>query len=172
MTRRTEVLSINKKEDVHFFVSSFLFNQNINVKISRVEILHGINFYIKENKDILRIENDSKSFKIINKLKIFFDNCSMIAKMRGETIIIPKVMRYTEIMKYIKYCIVKNTDIYIPSDTDIYIPSEEDLEYQKYFINTISDELYSIVFSPDRISSWIHLTDVDLTRFNDSSKFI
>ena len=154
MIRREVYPSINKKLDVHFFVSSFLFNQNTNVKISKAEILRGINFYIKENKDILRIENDSKSFKIINELKNFFDNCRLIAKMRGEDIIIPEIMKYVEIMKYLKYCIVK--------DTDIYIPNEEDLEYQKYFIDTVRDELYSIVLSPDRISSWIYLgTDIE-----------
>jgi hypothetical protein len=161
MTRRTKVLSIDKKEHVHLFVSSFLFKTSRNTEITKNELLSGIILFIKTNKDILRVENDVRFIKIINELKILFDNCSMIAKMRGEDIIIPEVMKYTEIMRYLKYCFVK--------DTDIYIPNEEDLEYQKYFIDTISNELYSVVFSPDRISSWIHLgIDVDLTPFSDN----
>lgn len=156
---------INRKHDVHDFVLSFL-SINTNVKISRCEMLRCIVLYSKKNVDILIIENTFGSFKIIDELKIFFDNCKLIAKVRGEDIIIPEVMKYIEIKEYFKYCIYKKSDIY-------YIPNEEDLKYQKYFIDNIRDELYSIVLSPDRISSWIHYGfDVDLTRFNDSSKFI
>ena len=158
--------TINRKEDMHNFVSSFLHEITNLVKHSRIEILNGINSYIKKNKDILRVENDSKSFKIINELKIFFDNCKSIAKIRGEDIIIPEVMKYTEIMRYLKYCIYEKSDIY-------YIPNEEDLKYKKYFIETIWDELYSIILGPDRMSIWIHCGhDVNLTLFADSSKFI
>ena len=162
MTRRIKLNPINKKMNVHFFVSSFLFKTSRNTeKITKPDLLRGINLFFKENKDSLRVENNAKLFKIINELKIFFDNCRMIAKMRGEDIIIPEVMNYTEIMQYFKYCFVK--------DTDIYIPNEEDLEYQKYFIDTIRDELYSVVLSPDKILSWIHFgLDVDLTPFSDN----
>jgi hypothetical protein len=44
---------------------------------------------------------------------------------------------------------------------------------KKEFIDTISDELISRVWSPDRISYWINLgSDINLSHFSDSSNFI
>ena len=44
---------------------------------------------------------------------------------------------------------------------------------KKEFIDTISDELISRVWSPDKISYWINLgSDIDLSHFLDSSNFI
>ena len=188
---------------IHFFVYSFIVEDTPkkirnNVQMSSTEILEGILRRIHlENRDnyIYTIKNKSRRyFKVSKKIKLFFDNCSIIAKVRGEEdIIIPEIMNNADIMKYVwickKYCFVNDkTDQYVP-----YIPIEEDLEYQKYlidtireeldsivlrkkkkyFIDTMQEELYSIVLSPDRIKYWIHYGfDIDLTHFNDHAKFI
>ena len=157
MSRRT-VPFHDIKNNVHFFVSLFL-SKDTNVKISTTEMMKYILLYISSNKDILRVENDARFIKIINELKILFDNCSMIAKIRGKDIIVPEVMHYNQIYSYLEFCFVK--------DTDFYILNEQDLEYKKNFFDTISDELYSVVLSPNRISSWVHLgLDIDLTPFS------
>lgn len=92
----------------------------------------------------LEIDDDSSSFAVKNMLKIFFNECKFIAKKRGKDITVPEVMKYTDICKYIDYCIVSNTD----TDADLMYRKE----YQKKFVETIFDELQSVVYSRERIS--------------------
>lgn len=150
---------------MHPFVSSFLLKhlKNTSERFSREEMIEAMHRYIKYFS-YLEIDDDESSFAVRNKLKIFFNECKFIAKKRGKDITVPEVMKYTDICKYIDYFIVSNTD----ADADLMYRKE----YQKRFSETIFDELQSVVYSPERISYWIHFENVDLSPFSDSSKFI
>ena len=155
-----DTCSIYKECDVHIFVLNFLKITDLNKKISRRDILCGLIEYLEENKDVLKIENDRRSFKVINELRIFFENCLFVAHSREEYINIPSIMSYSQLTQYVKYCII------LP--IDIYYHSEEYLINQKKFINTISEELLAFVLFPDHIDYWIHLGhDVNLKNFSN-----
>ena len=134
-----------KKHEVHPFVLSFLLKnlKNKSERFSRGEMIEEMHRYIKYFS-YLEIDDDESSFAVKNKLKIFFNECKFIAKKRGKDITVPEVMKYTDICKYIDYFIVRNTD----TDADLMYRKE----YQKKFVETIFDELQSVVYSRERIS--------------------
>lgn len=134
-----------KKNEVHPFVLSFLLKnlKNKSERFSRGEMIEEMHRYIKYFS-YLEIDDDESSFAVKNKLKIFFNECKFIAKKRGKDITVPEVMKYTDICKYIDYFIVRNTD----TDADLMYRKE----YQKKFVETIFDELQSVVYSRERIS--------------------
>jgi len=161
--------AMNKHKKVHHFVSSFLGKDFIDETCSRAEIIHYLNQYVRKNFKLL--ENDNKSFKVLNKLKYFFNDCKFVAKKRGEYIIIPEVMKYSEVMSYLKYCFVIDID-----DGAELIYQKE---YQKKFIETINNEFFSIILHPDNIPYFIHLgiefshlgTGIDFIPYSESSEF-
>ena len=156
----SDTCSIYKECNVHIFVLNFLKIKDLNKKISRRDILCRLIEYLEENKDVLKIENDKRSFKVINELRIFFENCLFVAYSREEYIYIPSIMCYSQLTQYIKYCII------LP--IDIYYHSEEDLINQKKFIGAIKEELVGFVLFPDHIDYWIHLGhDVNLRNFSN-----
>lgn len=157
--------TFTKKHKVHSFVSSFFFKhfQITEERFSREAIIQDMFNYIRYFSDLTL--TDGNLFKIKNELQFFFNECKFIAKKRGKDIIIPKVMKYTEIVKYIEYFFVIDIDF----EAELIYQKE----YQKKFIETIFDELQSVVYSPKRISYWIHLGDgIDLSPYSDCSKFI
>ena len=155
----SDTCSIYKECDIHIFVLNFLKIKDLNKKISRRDILCGLIEYLEENKDVLKVENDKRSFKVINELRIFFENCLFVAYSREEYIYIPPIMCYSQLTQYIKYCIILPIDIYYHSD--------EYLKNQKKFINIITEELFSVIFCIENISYWIHLGhDVNLRNFS------
>ena len=154
----SDTCSIYKECDVHIFVLNFLKIKDLTKKNSRRDILCGLIEYLEKNKDILIVENDKRSFKLINELRFFFENCLFVAYSREEYINIPSIMSYSHLTQYLKYCII------LP--IDIYYYSEKYLENQKKFINTISDELFSVIYPIENISYWINLGDgVNLENF-------
>ena len=138
--------------DVFDFVSVFLGIQ-VGQKISRSYIIRGINRYIVVNRDVLlKHPIPPCSFMVVNELKDFFKDCSLIkdlritedekdsARKRGipyKKNIIPEIMKHTDVMTYLKFCERKYSALNIPT--------KKDLENQRRFINSISDELISRV---------------------------
>ena len=153
------------KYKVHSFVSSFL-AEYLKIEkelFSKQEILEDILSYLKIFSYLSKA--NKLSFPIQCELKFFFDECKFIAKKRGKDITVPEVMKYTDIVKYIDYFFVIDTDF----EAELIYQKE----YQKRFSDTIFDELQSVVYSPDRIKSWIHLEpEVNLKPYSDCSKFI
>lgn len=117
---------------------------------------HGLLMYIHyyiDNDDNLRIKDDKKSYNVVDKLELLFIECKFIASKRGKNIIIPKVMKKSETFKLIQYCFVRNpdTDTYFSMPFNV-LTEEEVSIHKKFFIETIFEELESVVYSPDRIS--------------------
>ena len=151
MTTINNIISIiNKEIDVFNFVSIFLGIQP-GLKISRSDIIRGINFYIDENRDVLKKHPIQRgSFRVMNELKDFFKDLSLIDDLRTtvedkefaskkgypprEKMIVPEIMKHSDIMKYLKFCERKYS---APN-----IPTEKDLVNQRRFINSISSELF------------------------------
>jgi len=102
--------AIHKKLKVHPFLLEFM-KLPADTMVSRSDALTAITGYVKEEKsknpDII-VENDKKSFKIIGNLQQLFTGIEGSMKKAGLNEEMPKQIKYTQIMKYMTHCFVKD----------------------------------------------------------------
>lgn len=100
-----------QNQRVFSFVLEFLdeSNKSNTKKPYLCEILMNINLEVRNNN--LKIEK-SLFIRLNNKLKLFFENISYIAKrFRNQEIIIGEQLRFSDMLKYIHFfCFVKDND--------------------------------------------------------------
>ena len=70
-TANRKISRMRKEVYVRDFVSDFLGIQR-GIKITRMDIISGINYHIKHNYDLYRKGCDGDSFRVINALQQFF----------------------------------------------------------------------------------------------------
>lgn len=102
--------AIHKKLKVHPFILEFM-KLPADTMVSRSDALTAITGYVKEEKsknpDII-VENDKKSFKIIGDLQQLFTGIGGVMTKAGLNEEMPTQIRYTQIMKYMTHCFVKD----------------------------------------------------------------
>lgn len=113
----TSNASINKPVEATSFFLDFTKPENGSNMTSRAKVQQAINNYVKTHPEILhkyevngKIKNDS--FRIDGELEVLFQNISREMKSRGvpEDEIkskIKDVLKYTDILKFVSYCIKK-----------------------------------------------------------------
>ena len=106
--------AIHKKLEVYPYVLTFM-NLPDNTMVSRADVLTAITSFVKSEKaiepDMITCKDDKRSFYIIGKLKTFFDGISNIMKSKNIEEEVPSQIKFTQIMKYMKYCFVKNDTV-------------------------------------------------------------
>ena len=96
-TANRKISRMYKEVYVRDFVSDFLGIQR-GIKITRMDIISGINYHIKYNFDLYRKGCDGDSFRVINALQAFFYRCSSCTT---KCLNIPPIIRYRDILKYL-----------------------------------------------------------------------
>jgi hypothetical protein len=108
-----EKSAIHKKLVVQPFLLKFM-KLEPGVSVSRSDALTAITGYVKEEKvnnpDII-VNNDKRSFNIIGDLKPLFDGIKQVMDNKGLVSELPTQIKYTEIMRYMTHCFIKNDDI-------------------------------------------------------------
>jgi len=113
----TSNASINKPVEATSFFLDFAKPENGSNMTSRAKVQQAINSYVKSHPEILhkyevngKIKNDS--FRIEGDLEVLFKNISREMENRGVTTDeinskIKDVLKYTDILKFVSYCIKK-----------------------------------------------------------------
>ena len=111
------IASINKPIEATSFFLEFAKPENGSNMTSRAKVQQAINNYVKTHPEILhkyevngKVKNDS--FRIEGELKVLFDNISLEMEKRGVSADeinskIKDVLKYTDILKFVSYCIKK-----------------------------------------------------------------
>lgn len=105
-----EKAAIHKKLYVHPFLLEFM-KLPKDTMVSRSDALTAITGYVKEEKSKnpdINVENDKKSFKLIGDLALLFKGIQSVMLKSNIVEDIPTQIRYTDIMKYMSHCFVKN----------------------------------------------------------------
>jgi len=105
-----EKSAIHKKLTVQPFLLKFM-KIEPNTLVSRSDALTAITGFVKQEKlknpDII-VENDKRSFKLVGELKTLFDEIGNIMKSKNLIDATPTQIKYTEIMKYMTHCFIKD----------------------------------------------------------------